>query len=240
MGVFSIIAACAAMSGLPPEAAPVPPHECQAAKIEYREALHSVEVNEQDRDAIARVALAEAGNQPDAGLAGVVYTVLNRVISEDFPASIGAVIDQPGQFEPVGRVGGWENLPAVSKADRARVDTIINLALSGRLPDPTNGARFFQNPAIVASREDAGEVSAGLTHFGGASPSSVIEDHTFYASIEQGAPAAPAAPVEVQASKPEPEPWDVYGQQEASEGDDAQSWAVYENTHSGVMVGASQ
>ena len=57
------------------------------------------------------------------------------------------------------RAGGdWRNLPAVSAAAQARVDTILNLALEGRLPDLTGGARFFQNPAIVASRARAGSV----------------------------------------------------------------------------------
>jgi len=77
------------------------------------------------------------------------------------------------------RAGGdWRNLPAVSAAAQARVDTILNLALEGRLPDLTGGARFFQNPAIVASRARAGSVPAGLVNFGGATPSAVIGAHS--------------------------------------------------------------
>jgi hypothetical protein len=77
-------------------------------------------------------------------------------------------------------------LRSVSDAQRARIDTIINLALEGRLPDLTNGARFFQNPRIVAARAADGEVSASLVNFGGAPPSAVIGAHSFYAEAGRG------------------------------------------------------
>ena len=44
----------------------------------------------------------------------------------------------------------------------------------------TNGARFFQNPQIVADRARRGEVSEGLVNFGGTGPSAVIGAHSFY------------------------------------------------------------
>jgi hypothetical protein len=125
------------------------------------------------REAIARVAYAEAANQGDSGLAGVVYTIINRLADGRWGGSVEAVVNARRQFEPVMRAGGsWRSLPAVSEARQARIDTIINLALEGRLPDPTHGARFFQNPQIVAGRAARGEVSAGLVNFGGAAPSS--------------------------------------------------------------------
>jgi hypothetical protein len=64
--------------------------------------------------------------------------------------------------------------------EQAHIDTILNLALDGRLPDPTNGARYFQNPTIVASRATAGTVSPGVVNFGGRTPVAVIKDHAFY------------------------------------------------------------
>jgi hypothetical protein len=89
-----------------------------------------------------------------------------------------------GQFEPVMRAGGdWRNLPPVSAAGQARIDTILNLALDGRLPDLTHGARFFQNPTIVARRAGNGQVSTRLVNFGGASPSAVIGVHAFYVDV---------------------------------------------------------
>jgi hypothetical protein len=139
------------------------------------------------RDAIARVAFAEAANQGDSGLAAVVYTILNRLQDGRWGSSVDSVLNARGQFEPVMRAGGsWRNLPVVSEAQRARVNTIINLAIEGRLPDLTNGARFFQNAQIVAARESAGTVSPGLTNFGGAPASAVIGAHTFYVEAARG------------------------------------------------------
>lgn len=139
------------------------------------------------RDAIARVAFAEAANQGDSGLAAVVYTIMNRLQDGRWGSSVEAVLNARAQFEPVMRAGGsWRNLPPVSEAQRARINTIINLAIEGRLPDLTNGARFFQNARIVAAREAAGAVSPGLTNFGGAPSSAVIGAHTFYVEAGRG------------------------------------------------------
>jgi len=149
------------------------------------------------REAIARVTWAEAAGQGDSGLAGVVDTILNRLASGRWGGDVDTVVNARGQFEPVLRAGGdWRNLPAVSAAQRARVDTLLNLALDGRLPDPTAGALFFQNPKIVAARAAAGRVSPRLVDFGGRRPVATIGDHAFYGP-EPGGAGPPA-------SKPEP------------------------------------
>lgn len=150
------------------------------------------------RDAIARVAYAEAAGQGDAGLAGVVFTILNRLAAGSWGSSVDAVVNARAQFEPVLRAGGdWRALPIASPAQRARIDTIVNLALEGRLPDPTGGALYFQNPAVVAARAKAGAVSRNLVHFGGATPSAVIGDHSFYVATGKGAGrrSSPVEPV---------------------------------------------
>jgi len=147
------------------------------------------------RDGIARVTWAEAAGQGDSGLAGVVYTILNRLAAGRWGDSVDQVVNARAQFEPVLRAGGdWRALPAVRPAERARIDTILNLALEGRLPDLTGGALYFQNPKIVAARAAAGTVSPPLVHFGGAAPSVVIGDHAFYPG-STGRPAAPVDPV---------------------------------------------
>lgn len=144
------------------------------------------------RDAIARVTLAEAAGQGDSGLAAVVHTILNRLASRAWGDSVDQVVNARRQFEPVMRVGGdWRALPPGRPADRARIDTILNLALDGRLPDLTGGALYFQNPKIVAERVAAGTVSPGLVHFGGAAPSAVIGDHSFYAQVGRRGPTRP-------------------------------------------------
>ncbi len=140
------------------------------------------------RDGLARVAYAEAGNQGDSGLAAVIYAILNRLADGRWGASVDAVLNARGQFEPVMTAGGdWRRLPAVSAAQQAHVDAILNLILDGRLPDLTHGARYFQNPKTVASRARAGTVSTRLVNFGGAAPSAVIGAHSFYVEIGSGA-----------------------------------------------------
>jgi N-acetylmuramoyl-L-alanine amidase len=139
------------------------------------------------REAIARVAFAEAGDQGDSGLAGVIYTILNRLADGRWGGTVAAVVDAPHQFEPVMRAGGhWRELRPVSEAQQAHVDTIINLALDGRLPDLTRGARYFQNPKIVASRARTGSVPETLVNFGGARPTTTIGAHAFYTAAGAG------------------------------------------------------
>jgi N-acetylmuramoyl-L-alanine amidase len=141
------------------------------------------------REAIARVAYAEAGDQGDSGLAGVVYTIFNRLADGRWGGSLDAVLNAPHQFEPVTHAGGdWRRLRPVSLAQQARIDTIIDLALDGRLPDLTGGARFFQNRRIVAWRAAAGEVPPALVGFGGAVPTATIGAHTFYAEAGPRSP----------------------------------------------------
>lgn len=145
------------------------------------------------RDAIARVTYAEAGNQGDSGLAAVVYAILNRLADGRWGASIDQVLNAHAQFEPVMRAGGdWRDLPPVRPDQQARIDTILNLALDGRLPDLTNGARYFQNPVIVARRARDGQVSPRLIDFGGATPSAIIGAHRFYTGPGREGRAAPA------------------------------------------------
>lgn len=166
-----------------------------------------------DRDAIARVTYAEAAGQGDTGLAAVVYVILNRLSSGKFGKTASEILNAKNQFEPATRAGGWQNLPALNPQQRSKIDTIVNLILDGRLPDPTNGSFYFQNPAVVSRREAEGKVSKGLTRFNGSSPSAVIRDHEFYASIRSGKTT--------QNNPPKPksrpvQPWDIYGQSAAN------------------------
>ncbi|MFO1127153.1 MAG: cell wall hydrolase [Rhodospirillales bacterium] len=134
----------------------------------------------EDREAIGRIAYAEAGNQGEEGIAAVIYTILNRVSSGQFQSTVQGVIDAPNQFEPATRAGGWRNLPSLTQSQRIQYETILNLILASRLPDLTNGALFFQNARIVAERAAAGSGSSYLVDFGGTPPIAEIRDHRFY------------------------------------------------------------
>lgn len=148
------------------------------------------------KDAISRVAYAEAANQGDSGLAGVVYTILNRLADGRWGRTVDGVLNAPHQFEPVSRAGGdWRALRPVSEAQRARIETILNLALDGRLPDLTGGALFFQNPRIVQRRAAARTVAPNFVNFGGAATTAVIGDHSFYAETSSGHQSAAAGSV---------------------------------------------
>lgn len=147
------------------------------------------------REGLARVVVAEAANQGDSGWLAVVCTILNRLADGRWGTSVDQVLNARAQFEPVLRAGGdWRSLPAATPVQRARVDTLVNLVLEGRAPDPTGGALYFQNPRIVAARAQAGQVSPQLVHFGGRTPSAVIGDHAFYPALEAARVAALASP----------------------------------------------
>jgi spore germination cell wall hydrolase CwlJ-like protein len=134
----------------------------------------------EDREAIGRVSYAEAGNQGEEGIAAVIFTILNRVNSGQFGSTVQGVIDAPNQFEPASRAGGWRYLPLLDAWQSVQFETILNLILAGRLPDPTGGALFFQNAGIVAARAARGRVSPYLVDFGGTPPVAEIGDHRFY------------------------------------------------------------
>jgi spore germination cell wall hydrolase CwlJ-like protein len=134
----------------------------------------------EDREAIGRITYAEAGNQGEEGIAAVIFTILNRVTSGQFDSSVQGVIDAPNQFEPATRAGSWRNLPPLDPTQSIQFETILNLILAGRLPDPTGGALFFQNAAIVAARAARGTGSHDLVDFGGTPPVAEIGDHRFY------------------------------------------------------------
>ena len=138
------------------------------------------ELSGDDRDALGRIAYAEAGNQGDMGVAAVIYTILNRVNSGQFQSTVQDVIDARNQFEPATRVGGWRYLPPLNTWRSSQFDSILDLILTGQLPDPTNGALYFQNARIVAARAARGKGSWSLVDFGGTPPVAEIGDHRFY------------------------------------------------------------
>jgi len=220
MNIISILAVCSALITGSPEFKQT---GCFRASDTYQTVLKTLTLSAEDREAITRVSYAEASNQGEAGLAGVVYTILNRLISGEFGKTITEIVNAKHQFEPVHRVGGWQNLPIATDEQKAKINTIITLALEGHLPDVTKGALFFQNPKIVTMRETKGTVSKGLTHFGGSKPSIVIKDHAFYHTIngyQHPPPKAKMGALKHTLNKipvKKHQPYDVFTQQETAQ-----------------------
>ncbi|MGE5508957.1 MAG: cell wall hydrolase [Chitinophagales bacterium] len=117
----------------PAAAAPAPATAAPAASGRV------IEVTDEERLLLARLVMAEAGNEPALGQLGVAAVVVNRVRHPAFPKSVEAVVDEPGQFKSV-ELGRLANLVP----DEA-VLAVVDRALAGE--DPTGGALFFYNPA---------------------------------------------------------------------------------------------
>ena len=188
MDAASLVALCLVLSGQP--TATVNDHHCSSLgtmAVDGSRILRALVSLDSSRNAVARVAFAEAANQGDSGLAAVIYTILNRLVDGRWGDSIDDVLNAPHQFEPVARAGGdWRRLRTVSNVEQTRIDTIINLIVEGRLPDLTGGARYFQNPELVARRAELNQVRRDLLNFGGAEPSAVIGAHRFYVEAKRG------------------------------------------------------
>ena len=97
-----------------------------------------------EKDLLARLVQAEAGDEPYAGKVAVAYVVLNRVDSSEFPNTITGVITQAGQFSPV--TNGMINNTPSEDSKRA-----VNEALSADRSQGS-GSLFFYNPSTATSR----------------------------------------------------------------------------------------
>ncbi len=123
-------------------------------------------LSDSDHDLLTRTVLAEAG--PDASpveQAAVAHVVLNRLGRDDYPKTMSGVLFQKNAFEPWGLKRTAPNNPMRYSADDpsyARASQVVDGALSGAMPDPTNGADRFQNPDVVAQRRQRGLVSKNV------------------------------------------------------------------------------
>lgn len=107
---------------------------------------------QQDRDYLIRTVIGEAADQPPAGQAAVAYSVLNRLKDGDYGNSPTQIVLAPNQYEP------WttrsRQLMAIPQSSNIYQDVgkIVDGVISGKIPDPTNGATHFLNESIVRQR----------------------------------------------------------------------------------------
>ncbi|GLQ09243.1 hypothetical protein GCM10007913_11750 [Devosia yakushimensis] len=120
-------------------------------------------ITPQDRDYLTRIVATEADHRlaktdPDAyqqQVAGIVDTVLNRVVSPSYPDTIAGVANQYGQFSaingPTGRDytvwGSVEKVPnnVVPAAAKSAVNDWVNARISG-VPSSVGGHLNYANP----------------------------------------------------------------------------------------------
>lgn len=133
--------------------------------------------SEGDLDALTRMVIGEAGNQPPEGQAAVAHVALNRVNRGNFPggSSLSGVIAAPWQFE--GYNARAKGLPAASPEYQS-ARKIAEGVVSGDIPDPTGGKVNFYSPKLQADlgrktpdwAQGQGQRIGGHVFYGGTPP----------------------------------------------------------------------
>ena len=125
-------------------------------------------ITQDDIDMIERLVFAEAGTEGEDGRDAVRGVIFNRLSSDRFPNSVREVIEQSGQFEPIGTHGSIEKIPVPEdklESQKYEMDAYLNVG-----EDASQGSTFFLNKGIARQRG---------TDFTGKG-SLVIGKHTFY------------------------------------------------------------
>lgn len=133
-----------------------------------------MDLSPQDRDMMVRTVIGEAAGQPDEGQAAVAHVILNRSQNPQWGGSPSQVVLAPNQFEP------WstrsKQLMAIdpNSPEYQHAAQIVDGAVAGEIPDPTNGATYFLNPDIVKARR------GGTLPSWAQGPGQKIGQHVFY------------------------------------------------------------
>lgn len=142
---------------------------------------------------LAWIAYAEAAGEGPSGLAAVIQVVRNRMADQRFPDTACAVARQPGQFQPVGERPRLRDAladpmaadlegPLGGRVDREVLDQAFLLAMlsrrRSRLLDPTKGALYFVNPALMDVDK--------CPWFAGLKRTTAIGGHIFMTHYEDG------------------------------------------------------
>lgn len=122
------------------------PTESTERETEHQSLIYSYDWSGKESYLLAKIAMAEAGNQDTEGKALVMLVVLNRVWVDEFPDSIEEVIYQPGQFSPI----------SDGAFDRAEPDDdcwdALDMVMQGW--DESKGALYFESKSSSTWHED--------------------------------------------------------------------------------------
>ena len=105
-----------------------------------------------DRELLARILTAEAGNQGPVGMLAAGNVIMNRANTTGYGDGIRGVIMKPGQFSPMNSVTGYaggeqgQNIDALTPSETAYM--VADNLMSGSAEDITGGATHFYNPDI--------------------------------------------------------------------------------------------
>lgn len=116
------------------------------------EAMNPTSMDE--RELLARTIQAEAGGEGLKGMTAVGAVMNNRVAAGGkYGDGIRGVILKPGQFSAwngiTGYAGGQGGLDMASITPSQHAYQVADMVLSGNIPDPTNGATHYYNPAAA-------------------------------------------------------------------------------------------
>ena len=105
-----------------------------------------------DRELLARILTAEAGNQGPIGMTAAGNVIMNRANTTGYGDGVRGVIMKPGQFSPMNSVTGYargeqgQNIDALRPSETAYM--VADSLLQGTAGDITGGATHFFNPDI--------------------------------------------------------------------------------------------
>jgi hypothetical protein len=105
-----------------------------------------------DRELLARILTAEAGNQGPIGMTAAGNVIMNRANTPGYGDGVRGVIMKPGQFSPMNSVTGYargeqgQDIDALRPTETAYM--VADSLLQGTAGDITGGATHFFNPDI--------------------------------------------------------------------------------------------
>lgn len=124
-------------------------------------------LSDADKDQLIRMSIAEAGGESNEGIAGVIYTALNRQaknnsrfggddISKIIHKHNNKGVYQFSSANPKSPVYYWfKDNQVVDTPEYEKSKAILESILEGKMKDPSRGAIYFLNPDKVrGSRED--------------------------------------------------------------------------------------
>lgn len=114
----------------------------------------------------------EARGESDQGQLAVAHVTLNRVYHYKFPNNICSVVYQPKQFSWT-RYNKKIKSRQIPQYERAAINAYM--ALTNYYLDPTNGAKYFYNPRVVAPRWAYNRNIEPIPYY----PNGIIGNHRF-------------------------------------------------------------